>query len=85
MGDDFASTVPTTLQIHVVGTGPIATLEIVRNAEPCHSLSPGTAQVNLTWTDPAPLTAETSYYIRIVQADEELAWSTPLWVRPAGN
>lgn len=85
MGDDFASTAPPTLQIHVVGTGPIATLEIVRDAEPCHSLSPSTAEVNLTWTDPAPLTAETSYYIRIVQANEELAWSTPLWIRPAGQ
>lgn len=85
MGDDWASDQPPTLQIHVVGTAPIATLEIVRNAEPCHSLSPNTTEVNLTWTDPAPLTAETSYYIRIVQADEELAWSTPLWVHPAGQ
>jgi hypothetical protein len=82
MGDEFASAAAPTIQVLVVGTAPIKTLEIVRNAEPCQSLTPGVERVELSWTDPTPLTGETNYYLRVVQEDGELAWSSPLWIRP---
>ena len=80
MGDEVTVQSAPEFQIHVVGTAPIQTLEIIRNAEVYHSISPESDTVDLRWTDPAPLASETSYYVRVSQKDGELAWGTPLWV-----
>jgi hypothetical protein len=43
--------------------------------------SPDTRSVSFTVTDPSPRSGETSYYVRVTQADGQQAWSSPIWVR----
>ncbi|WP_153398391.1 DUF3604 domain-containing protein, partial [Ornithinicoccus halotolerans] len=41
----------------------------------------GTTSIDLSWTDPAPPRDRTAfYYARIVLADGEMAWASPIWV-----
>ena len=55
-------------------------LVIFRNNEPVHRLRPGRKQLDVTWIDPAPPRAKLLwYYARIHAADDELAWSSPIW------
>lgn len=81
MGDEVTVDSAPEFHIHVVGTGPIQSLDIIRNAEIYHSISPESDTADLRWTDPSPVAGETSYYVRVIQEDGELAWGTPLWVR----
>jgi hypothetical protein len=32
------------------------------------------------WTDPQALAGTHYYYVRVLQADEEIAWGSPLWI-----
>ena len=53
---------------------------IFRNNRIVHRAAPGRKQFKLTWTDNAPPKAGTLwYYARIQAADDELAWSSPIW------
>ena len=41
------------------------------------------AEHRLSWTDPewAQQTGEQWYYVRVIQEDDEMAWSSPMWVK----
>ena len=59
--------------------------EILRNGEVVHTWKPkaATTEAKFTWTDPAPVreAKEASYYyVRVTQTDEQMAWSSPMWV-----
>ena len=43
--------------------------------------SPDTRKVAFTVMDEDPRNAETSYYVRVTQADGQQAWSSPVWVK----
>ena len=46
------------------------------------SLAPeaGTREVEFTYTDPAPLPGINPYWLRVVQADMEMAWTSPVFL-----
>ena len=43
----------------------------------------GTRELDVSFHDDEVLTGSRFYYARAFQVDGELAWSSPLWVRPA--
>jgi hypothetical protein len=46
----------------------------------------GTRSLDLGWTDPNPPLDRTAfYYARVFLVDGEMAWSSPIWVTPAGS
>ena len=48
-------------------------------------LNCGKLEHRLSWTDPewSQQTGEQWYYVRVIQEDDEMAWSSPMWVTPA--
>lgn len=79
------------IEVFVAGTAPIESVEIVRNGRTVHTqVGNGTPLLELEWTDASDmrdyaLTAParppfTYYYLRIIQHDWEMAWSSPVWV-----
>ena len=40
----------------------------------------GTRELTREWSDAGPRTRDAWYYARIVQADGEMAWSSPIFV-----
>jgi hypothetical protein len=44
-------------------------------------VNPLKREVNLTFLDTQPLDGESYYYVRVLQVDEQMAWSSPIWIK----
>jgi len=81
MGDEFTTQGPPTLRVMAHGTGPIQRIEIIKDFHHVYSVEPGKARVEFSWTDEDGVNRGPSwYYVRVLQADGELAWGSPMWV-----
>ncbi|MBV9123863.1 MAG: hypothetical protein JO112_10940 [Planctomycetes bacterium] len=80
MGDEFRATDPPALQIHVIGTGPLDRVEILRDSEVVESFQPGRQEYHGTWTDPKPAAGVHYYYVRVLQKGGQMAWGSPMWI-----
>jgi hypothetical protein len=80
MGDEFKTGAAPALDIHVIGTGPIAQIDVLKDSEVVETIKPGKAEHKGTWTDPKPTGGVHYYYIRVQQEDGQLAWGSPMWV-----
>ncbi|MFC1706834.1 CehA/McbA family metallohydrolase [Planctomycetota bacterium] len=88
MGGELETDEPPTLRYEVIGTAPIRFVTIVKNNEDWIIAGPEGAlstEARGTYTDEAVDDA-THYYLRVVQEDGEVAWTSPVWVdRPQGR
>jgi len=82
-GDELKTSEAPTLQLRVNGTNDLAKIEILRDSEVVATLRPQGQGYATTWTDPRPLPGIHYYYIRVLQRDDELAWSSPIWIEYA--
>jgi len=81
MGDRFTTTKPPTLDIRIHGTSPIAKVHVIRDNKYIYSTEPKEAQVTLHYTDMDAKQGKSSYYyVRVEQADGNLAWASPMWI-----
>jgi hypothetical protein len=80
MGDEFKTKAAPTLEIKVIGTKPIAKIDILKDSEVVDTLRPAQVSHQSTWTDPKPDRGVHYYYIRAEQTDGQLAWASPLWI-----
>jgi len=69
------------LVIRVVGTAPIRQLDIIKNNRFIHTLQNLGREISLTFQDTDPSPGESYYYVRVQQVDDQMAWSSPIWVR----
>ena len=68
------------LSVKILGTMPIRQIDVVRNNKFIHNLNPMEREVSFTFVDNQPLSGEAYYYVRAIQADDQIAWSSPIWV-----
>src|SRR5262245_21641041 len=81
MGDAFTTAQRPALEINAHGTAPITKLHVIRDNKYVYSSEPKTAQVKLLYTDMDTPAGKTSYYyVRVEQADGNLAWASPMWI-----
>ncbi len=81
MGDSFTTAKRPTLEINVYGTAPIAKVHVVRDNKYVYNAEPKERKVALRYTDMDAAAGKTSYYyVRIEQADGNLAWASPMWI-----
>jgi hypothetical protein len=81
MGDSFSTARRPTLSIHVEGTAPIAKVHVIRDNKYVYSAEPKQRKVELRFTDMEAREGKTSYYyVRVEQADGNLAWASPMWI-----
>ncbi|MFB3825877.1 MAG: hypothetical protein ACE15B_03875 [Bryobacteraceae bacterium] len=69
------------LEVKVIGTAPVRQIDVIRNNAFLHNRQPMQRDVAFSFVDAAPLTGESYYYVRVIQADDQMAWSSPVWVR----
>jgi hypothetical protein len=69
------------MEIHVVGTVNIKNVDIIKDSKVVATMNPGGRELRETWTDPAPSDGTHYYYVRVLQEDGELAWSSPMWMQ----
>ena len=83
MGEEFQLAGQPTFEIRALGTAAITKLDIIRNNRYVFSTVPNRETLDLKWTDSDPSPDPFSYYyVRIQQADGNLAWSSPMWIHP---
>ena len=80
MGDAFDTRRPVALRIKVRGTAPVAKVRLIRDAAYVHTFEPGKREASFEYLDREKLTGEHWYYVRVEQADGEIAWSSPIWI-----
>lgn len=82
------------LEIEFHGTESIKQIDVIRNNQVVHSVSPDGLDAKVQWTDEQPLSDALLpaaqwcdhpfcfYYVRVVQTDGEVAWASPVWIDP---
>lgn len=79
-GDEFRTSAPPTLEFTVIGTAPLARIDILKDSEVVETIKPGKAEHRGRWVDPKPTPGVHYYYLRVVQENNEIAWASPLWI-----
>ena len=80
MGDEFKTNAAPELQIRVIGTKDLKAVEVLKDSEPVAQLRCTGRECKESWTDPNPSDGTHYYYVRVVQTDGELAWTSPMWI-----
>lgn len=83
MGDVISTPYKPQVHVAVRGTGPIHSIEIIKNNSHLYSVQPGTREVSLAYMDSSATPGESYYYVRIQQEDGQMAWASPIWVNYA--
>ncbi|MEW6360073.1 MAG: DUF3604 domain-containing protein [Planctomycetota bacterium] len=83
--------VPRRLYLKVIGTDRIERVEIICNGKAAYTLAGESDYFAADWTDSTPLGQSLTsqldgiafdyYYARAIQADGNMAWSSPVWIR----
>jgi hypothetical protein len=84
-GDIVESTTAPKIRVTVLGTAPVKQVDIVRNNAYVYRMSSGKSDVNVEYEDRDPPAGESYYYVRVEQADGQLAWSSPVWIKYSGG
>lgn len=79
-----------TIAIEVIAHGEIDRIEIVRNNQTVESVEVDAERQSLRYTDRMPLAEVPAvsdeapdvvfYYVRVIEADGNMAWSSPIWL-----
>ena len=56
-------------------------MDLIKNNQFVFTRSPGEREFSFEYVDNQAAAGESYYYIRVIQSDGELAWSSPIWVR----
>lgn len=79
---ELPATAPRKLVIRVQGTAPIEDVQIIKNGRPWYSWKGSGHEFDALYVDDAESNSIVSYYVTVLQKDGEMAWSSPIWVRP---
>ncbi len=68
------------LLVKVIGTTPIRQIDIIKNREFLHNRQRLPRETEFTFIDNDKGPGEDFYYVRVIQEDNNVAWSSPIWV-----
>ena len=68
------------LTVNILGTSPIRQVDIIKNQEFLYTRQKLPQTVEFAYEDAGKAAGEDYYYVRVVQNDGNVAWSSPIWV-----
>jgi len=80
------------IRIEAHGTAPVERIDVIRNNSVIYRVSGGAPDCEASWEDTRPLDEVLLppakfcrrpfcfYYLRLIQADGEVAWASPIWI-----
>ena len=68
------------LAVKVMGTTPIRQIDIIKNQEFLYNRQKLPQEMEVEFVDNAKKPGEDFYYVRVIQEDDNIAWSSPIWV-----
>jgi hypothetical protein len=81
MGEEIYVVGTPELAVAAEGTGPIAQIDVIKNSKIVYTVSPGVRSAHFTFRDDAYRGEDSYYYVRVIQADKNMAWASPIWVK----
>ena len=79
-GDDFSTSEIPTVRVVVRGTDDIKEVAVVRDNSYVHTLKGDGERMEFEFREQSLEAGEHYYYVRVEQADGNVAWSSPIWV-----
>lgn len=85
MGSEIQTQAAPIIQARAAGSGPIRSIELIRSGTLTAALHApagmSLTELSATWTDELMIPGESHYYyVRVIQEDGNMAWSSPIWV-----
>jgi hypothetical protein len=80
MGGEGASGGPPRVEAGVLACAPLEAIRVVRDGETVHEAAVEGEDAKLDWRDEACPPGEHWYYVKVLQRDGEMAWSSPVWI-----
>jgi hypothetical protein len=74
------SSAPRRVKVYVETTDDIRDISIIKNNSVVHQTAGDGVSARLTWVDESPAATGDYYYVRVVQAENHVTWSSPVWV-----
>jgi hypothetical protein len=81
MGDAFEASAPPRLVVKIIGTDRITDVDVIKDGKFVFETKPNSNTVEFTYVDNNPGSGESYYYVRAIQIDRNLVWSSPIWVK----
>jgi hypothetical protein len=69
------------LSVSIHGTAPLARVDVIKDFQFVYAAESKTESMQFSWADPAAKPGLSWYYVRVVQADGQVAWGSPIWVQ----
>jgi hypothetical protein len=85
MGDEFSLGSPEPIRIVARGTAPVMRLDVIKDSRTIYTARPGNRDVNFSYTDRGDVAGRHYYYVRLMQSDGMIAWSSPFFVNYASR
>ncbi|MFH1923474.1 MAG: CehA/McbA family metallohydrolase [Planctomycetota bacterium] len=81
MGEKVAQPAPEDAEVAIRVRCPadIDRIEVCRNNQFIYTNEPQGREAKLTFIDSDPVKGRSYYYVRVIQKDEEIAWTSPVW------
>jgi len=80
MGDIFETAAPPTLHVRALGSSVIQSVEVIKDGKFVYKTEPNADTAEFDFTDTAQGAGESWYYVRVIQKDRNMAWSSPMWI-----
>ncbi len=68
------------LSVKVIGTASIRQIDVMKNQEFVFNRQNQPRETSFTYVDEDKAAGEDYYYVRVIQNDDNIAWSSPIWV-----
>jgi hypothetical protein len=82
MGEEIRVAGKPELKVAVEGTTPIIQIDIIKSGKFVYEVRPGAVKAQFNFRDESYHGEETFYYVRVIQQDKNMAWASPIWVKP---
>lgn len=81
MGEEIRASGPIEMAVAITATAPVARIDIIKNGAFAYTAEPKTRTVKFSYRDHSFDGKESYYYVRVIQQDKQMAWSSPIWVK----
>ncbi|MFN0164859.1 MAG: hypothetical protein ACKV22_00385 [Bryobacteraceae bacterium] len=80
MGDEFPLTRALPLKVKARGTRPVVRVDVIKDSQVVYSAEPKNQDVSFEFTDKGDVAGRHFYYVRVLQDDQMIAWSSPMFI-----
>ena len=80
MGEEFSASEPPRLDVRIIGTAKIQQVDIIKDNTFAYTAYPDVEELSFSYTDSGIEAGTHYYYVRVIQADNNMAWGSPIWV-----